>query len=106
VLFAFVVNLSWTCVRSIRRKCVLDLTVEAWEAEDGSDMNCVSLLSKLEIGEYYRELACCELVVHVFGWEDLLQLISCKGRDGTGRNGFRSIGEAKDGRWESDLFCE
>jgi hypothetical protein len=29
----------------------LDLTVEAWEAEDGSDMNCVSLLSKLEIGE-------------------------------------------------------
>ena len=51
VLFAFVVNLSWTCVRSIRRKCVLDLTVEAWEAEDGSDMNCVSLLSKLEIGE-------------------------------------------------------
>ena len=50
VSFAFIVNLSWTCVCSIHRKCVLDLSVEAWEAEDGSDMNCVSLLSKLEIG--------------------------------------------------------
>ena len=48
---AFVVNLSWTCVRSIRRQCVLDLSVKAWEAEDDSDMNCVSLLSKFKIGE-------------------------------------------------------
>jgi len=55
----------------------------------------------------HRGLACYNCV---FGLEDLLHLISCKGR-GRGRTialagGFRSIYEAKDGseRWES--FCE